>query len=91
MAAIVPSAVAAGSAWGAASGALREPADPIRVLLAVASLVFLWIVGLVLVSVVCAWRSAVWTIAQVVGEGTFGGSSDRRPGDWRDAPSSGTL
>lgn len=62
---LVPSAVAAGSAWGAVDSVLGEPADPIRILVAVLLLVLLWIVGLLLASVVCAWRAAVWTVAEV--------------------------
>jgi len=88
---LVPSALAAGSAGGAVRSVLGEPSGPIRVLFVVVALVMLWMVGLVLVSVVCAWRSAVWTVAGVTREGTFGGSPDRRPGDWRDTSSSGTL
>jgi hypothetical protein len=55
------------------------------------ALVFLWGVGLLLASVVCAWRGAVWTMAEARGFGTFGGSPDRRPGDWRTEGSSATL
>ena len=38
------------------------PDDPLEVLLAVVLFVSLWVVGLVLTSVVCAWRAAVWTV-----------------------------
>jgi hypothetical protein len=48
-------------------------------------------VGLLLASVVCAWRAAVWTVADVARDGTFGGSADRRPGDWRSDRSSANL
>jgi len=88
---VVPVSVASGAAWSAAATALDEPDDPLPVLATVAALVFLWLVGLVLASVVCAWRAAVWTVAEVLRQRTFGGSSDRRPGDWRTEGSSATL
>ena len=52
-------------------------------LVSVVLFVAVWVVGLGLTAVVCAWRAAVWTVAGVLARGTFGGSSDRRPGDWR--------
>ena len=88
---LVPSALAAASAWAAVGVVLGEGADPFSVLAAVVLFVTLWVVGLLLAAVVCAWRAAVWTVAEVVGRGTFGGSSNRRPGDWRTGPSSATL
>ncbi len=88
---VLPSAIAAGSAWSAAAAALEVMDDPLRALIAVVALVVLWAVGLLLASVVCAWRAAVWTIAEVQRRGTFGGSPDRRPGDWRPETSSATL
>ena len=65
--------------------------DPVAVFIAVLVLVVLWTVGLLLLSVVCAWRAAVWTVAEVTREGTFGGSTDSRPGDWRPDHTSATL
>jgi hypothetical protein len=91
VAVVLPSAIAAGAAWAAASAGLDEQDDPLRALVSVVALAFLWIVGLLLASVVCAWRSAAWTVAEVLREGTFGGSPDRRPGDWRGEGSSATL
>ena len=91
---LVPSALAAAAAAGAVRSVLREsgePGDPVAVLVAVLSLVLLWVVGLLLAAVVCAWRTAVWTVAELARNGTFGGSTDRRPGDWRRDRSSGTL
>jgi len=88
---LVPSALAAAAAAGAVRSVLRQPDDPIAILVAVLSLVLLWVVGLVLAAVVCAWRSAVWTVAAIARDRTFGGSTDRRPGDWRRDRSSGTL
>jgi hypothetical protein len=85
------SAMAAAAAWGTAAVALDERSDPLPILVAVVIFVGLWIGGLLAVSVVCAWRAAVWTVAEVTWEGTFGGSSDRQPGHWQPDPSSGTL
>ena len=70
---------------------LGDGSDAIRVLVSVVLFVAVWIVGLVLTAVVCAWRAAVWTMADVLERRTFGGSSDRRPGDWRDHRSSANV
>ena len=88
---LAPSALAAASAWDAVRAVLDEGASPVWVLVLVVAFVVLWMVGLLLAGVVCAWRAAVWTVAEVIGEGTFGGSSGRRPGDWRPDPSSANL
>ena len=88
---LVPSALAAASAWEAVGTVLNEGADPLRLIVTLVAFVGLWMVGLVLIGVVCAWRAAVWTVAEVVREGTFGGSTDRRPGHWRVPRSSATL
>jgi hypothetical protein len=87
----VPSALAAASSWDAVRSVLDEGANPIWVLAIVVAFVALWMIGLLLAGVVCAWRAAVWTLAEVMREGTFGGSSDRRPGDWRPDPTSANL
>ena len=60
--ALAPSAVAAASAGDVVREAMTTPDDPLRLLLAVVLFVSLWVVGLVLTSVVCAWRAAVWTV-----------------------------
>ena len=88
---LVPAAVAAATAWTAAADVLDAADDPLTVVLAIVGLVLLWTVGLLLLSVVCAWRAAVWTVAEVIREGTFGGSTDSRPGDWRPDHTSATL
>ena len=88
---LVPSALAATSAWGTVGSVLTDEDDPIRLLVTVVAFVGLWIVGLLLTAVVCAWRAAVWTVVEVAREGTFGGSTDRRPGHWRLGHSSATL
>jgi hypothetical protein len=88
---LVPAAVAAASAWGVVGAVLGDDAEPLPLLLTVVAFVGLWIVGLILVAVVCAWRAAVWTVAEVARKGTFGGSTDRRPGHWRGVRPSATL
>ena len=87
----MPAAVAAATAWTVAADVLDAAEDPLTVALAIVGLVLLWTVGLLLLSVVCAWRAAVWTVAEVIREGTFGGSTDSRPGDWRPDHTSATL
>jgi len=87
---LVPSGLAAGIAWDAVGSVLSDD-DPIRTLVTVVAFVGLWIAGLLLIGVVCAWRAAIWTVVEVAREGTFGGSADRRPGHWRLARSSATL
>ena len=75
-------------------GGRRRPGgsgEPTAVLVDVVAFVVVWLVGLALIAVVCAWRAAVWTVAEVARKGTFGGSTDRRPGDWRADRSSATL
>jgi hypothetical protein len=58
----VPAALAAGSSWEAVGSALGD-AEPVQSLLTVLVFVALWVVGLMLIGVVCAWRAAVWTVA----------------------------
>jgi hypothetical protein len=88
---LVPSAMATTSAWTALGGALRGRGDPVAILITVVLFVALWIAGLFLVAIVCAWRAAVWTVAELTAPGTFGGSTDRRPGDWRTDRTSARL
>jgi hypothetical protein len=88
---LVPVAVAAASAWATVGAALGADAEALGVLLTVVAFVGLWIVGLILIAVACAWRAAVWTVAELAREGTFGGSTDRRPGHWRGVRSSARL
>ncbi len=91
VAVLIAGARAAASAWEAVGSVLGGPSDPLRIFLTVVAFVVLWIVGLLLVSIVCGWRAAIWTVAEVTREGTFGGSTDRRPGHWRPDGSSATL
>jgi hypothetical protein len=88
---VVPTAVASAAAWSATGDALADGGDPLRVLVSVVALVVLFTAGLVLLGVVCAWRAAIWTIAETVRQRTFGGSTDSRSGDWRTEGSSATL
>jgi len=88
---VVPSAVAASSAWSTVGAALGQRDGPFPLLVAVILFVTLWIAGLFLAAVACAWRAAVWTIGDIAARGTFGGSTDRHPGDWRRDKSSATL
>jgi hypothetical protein len=88
---LVPTAIATGSAWEALGGALRSGSDLLAVVVTVVLFVGLWVAGLFLVAIVSAWRAAVWTVADVTAAGTFGGSTDRRPGDWRAGRTSARL
>jgi hypothetical protein len=88
---LVPSAFATATAWEALGAALRGGSDPIAVLITVVLFVGLWVAGLFLVAIVSAWRAAVWTVVDVTTAGTFGGSTDRRPGDWRAGRTSARL
>lgn len=60
--ALAPSAVAAASAGDVVREAMNAPNDPLELVLAVVLFVSLWVVGLVLTGVICAWRAAVWTV-----------------------------
>ena len=59
---LAPSAIAAASAGDVVREAMDTSRDPLEILLAVVLFVSLWVVGLVLASVICAWRAAVWTV-----------------------------
>ncbi|MFL5668699.1 MAG: hypothetical protein ACJ77U_04865 [Chloroflexota bacterium] len=87
---IVPSALASAAVWSATGDALDD-GDSVRIVVSVVALVVLFAVGLLLVSVVCAWRAAIWTIAEAARQRTFGASADSRSGDWHGEGSSATL
>jgi hypothetical protein len=91
LATAIPCGMGAGWAWSAVGSALDGTPGPVGVLVVTGTFVAIWIVGLIVVGVVCAWRGAVWTVAEVVREGTFGGSTDRRSGDWQADRSSARL
>jgi hypothetical protein len=93
-AAVVSSALAASVGWSWARFSVLDREWPVAVL-AVLVLVAVWLGGLVLVSAVVAWRSAVWTAEALRlrplaerggravaerGVGTFGGPEHARPG-----------
>lgn len=80
--------VAAGQIWGAVRSALGSGAPDLAAPLVVGLAVGLWLAGLVLIGLVCAWRGAVWTV-QVAG--TFGGVTSTRPGELEVGATSGTL
>jgi hypothetical protein len=60
--ALAPSAVTAASAGTVVRAAMTAPDDPVEIVLAVVLFVSLWVVGLCLTGVICAWRAAVWTV-----------------------------
>ena len=91
LAILIPYAAGAGFAWSAVDAILDGSSDPPMIGATVVMFVVLWLVGLALIAVVSAWRAAVWTVAETAREGTFGGSGDRRTGDWRTDRSSATL
>ena len=80
--------VAAGPIWGAVRSALGSGGTDLFAPLVVGLAVALWLAGLVLIGLVCAWRGAVWTV-QVAG--TFGGVTSTRPGELEVEATSGTL
>jgi hypothetical protein len=91
---LIPTGFLVATAWHAAGDALAGSHDPVGLLvalLAVDALVAFWLVGLLVIGVLTAWRAAVWTVAEAAAAGTFGGSTNRRPGDWRVDPRSATL
>jgi len=85
---VVPSAAAAAAAWTAIRATLADGLPAPLTLGAVLLLVVVWGGQLVLLGLVAAWRSAVWTIEV---DGTFGGVGARRVGDWYPAAGSGTV
>ena len=89
LAVLVPTAAATSSTWDRARIAIGEPVGAVEGILTVCAFVGLWLGGLVLVSMVCAWRAAAWTLDAE--QRTFGVSRPVRPGDWSDPEASGTL
>jgi hypothetical protein len=87
----IPWGMAAAWAWSAVDSTLDGAPDLLGILVVVGTFVIVWLAGLILIGIVSAWRGAVWTVSEVVREGTFGGSTDRRPGDWQADRSSATL
>jgi hypothetical protein len=60
---VAPFALAAMAAVRAVRAALRLTSDPSGATVAVVLFVTIWLVGLALIAVTSAWRSAVWTVA----------------------------
>ncbi len=87
---IGPSVLAAGAGWDSVRSILGSRPEPAALVLSTVLFIGLWVVGLLLIGVVCAWRAAVWTAA-AVRPGTFEASADRQPGDWRGTPASERL
>jgi hypothetical protein len=88
---LAPCFVAVRSAWFAMNTVLVGTSDGRWSLAIVALFVVLWLIGLLLTGLVSVWRAAVWTVAEVERERTFGGSTDSRPGDWQPDGTSATL
>ncbi len=86
---LLPTAAATSSTWDRVRIAIAEPVGAVEWMLTVSVFVGLWLGGLVLVSMVCAWRAAVWTLDAE--QRTFGVTPTPLPGDWSDAEPSGTL
>jgi len=85
---LVPSAAASVASWDTIRAAIANDAGPAAVVTWIAIFVGLWVGGLVLVGMACAWRSAVWTLEAAR---TFGGVSTGRPGEWTPAADTATL
>jgi hypothetical protein len=88
---VLAAALASSAAWTTVRTALEAGPDPLGALIATVALVAVWLAGLALIGLASAWRASVWTVAATAEAGTFGGSTDRRPGDWRRDPRSATL
>jgi hypothetical protein len=61
---LLPSAAAAATAWGVVRAAMGSSATVFGSTVAVMIFVALWLVGLVLIGVTCAWRAAVWSVIE---------------------------
>lgn len=89
LAVLLPTAAATTSTWDRTRVAIAESVGALEGIATVCLFVGLWLGGLVLVSMVCAWRAAAWTLDAE--QRTFGVTPPVRPGDWSDPESSGTL
>ncbi len=89
LAVLLPTAAATSSTWDRVRIAIAESAGAIEGVATLSVFVGLWLGGLVLVSMVCAWRAAAWTLDAE--QRTFGVSRPVHPGDWSDMESSGSL
>jgi len=91
--AIVPLGIGAGIAWDGLRVRLAtgNTGFPIDVALVLIAFVAVWLAGLLVAGLLAAWRSAAGTLETLRGWGTFGGSVNRRPGDWLEREPSGRL
>lgn len=85
---LVPSAVASVASWDTVRATIANDAGPAAVVAWMIVFVGLWVGGLVLIGMACAWRSAVWTLETAR---TFGGVTTGRPGDWTPTADTATL
>lgn len=88
VAVLVPSTAASVVGWDTVRATIANDSGPVVVVASVAIFVGLWVGGLVLIGMACAWRSAVWTLEAAR---TFGGVPNGRPGDWTASPDTATL
>jgi hypothetical protein len=87
---LVPSIAASAAAWHAVQVGLST-GDPRSIVISVVAFVALWVGGLVLAGVACAWRHAAWTVdARRGGASSVVGATDPN-GDWNPHLTSGTL
>ena len=88
--AVVPSVAAASAAWHAVQVGLST-GDPLVTVTAVVAFVALWIGGLVLAGVACAWRHAAWTVDARRSTAPSVATGHDPNGDWNPRLTSGTL
>ena len=85
---LVAVGLASSATWDALRAALSLGTEYVTVLILVLVLVALFAGGLVLIGVISAWRSAVWTVDWA---GTFGGAAYDPEGPWHAGNDSATL
>jgi hypothetical protein len=108
---IVVAAAATGVAiasigWELVEATVLGAGNALLAIAAVVALVAAWLAGLIVVGLVCCWRSVTWSAewlrtshtaharagtGSVEGVGTIGGSDDVRPGDWSSVDESGSV
>ncbi len=86
----VPSVAAAAAAWHAVQVGLST-GDPLVMVTSVVAFVALWIGGLVLTGVACAWRHAAWTVDRRRSGAPVAAAGPDPNGDWNPGLTSGTL
>lgn len=86
------SALAVGTGWDAVRAAFARGDTSAATIVLIVVFVALFSGGLVLVALIVAWRSAVWTIeVGTAPNGTFGGGGSSRSGDWKGAEGSANV